>query len=61
MKSKNKSLPILKPIPEWCKKDCKFRDPKAKRMPACQFPGQLEVKTLTDIGMVCNSYKKNKK
>jgi len=32
------------PIPEWCKEDCRFRDPKAKYMPACRYPFKLKVK-----------------
>ena len=32
------------PIPEWCKEDCIYRDPKAKFMPACQYPFKLIVK-----------------
>lgn len=41
------------PIPKWCKKDCYFRDKKAKFMPACQYGGKLIVKN--DI---CIPYKK---
>jgi len=31
------------PIPDWCKKDCIFRDKKAKFMPACRYPFKLRV------------------
>ncbi len=46
------------PIPEWCKTDCIFRDPKAKFMPACQYPCGLDIKRDKEGGAVCLTYKK---
>ncbi len=49
-------------IPEWCKKDCKFRDEKAKYMPACQFSEMLEVRNdICYSYKKCHSYKKQEK
>jgi len=31
------------PIPKWCKKDCFYRDKKAKYSPACTAPHILHV------------------
>ena len=42
------------PIPEHCKADCKYRDKKAKFMPACQYPCQLDIK---DNECKCGRYK----
>ena len=42
-------------IPEWCKKDCYFRDKKAKYMPACQYGFRLKFDSETGK---CLTYKK---
>ena len=47
-------------IPQWCKKDCKFRDVKARKMPACQYFGKLNL-IMVENKSVCLSYKKQNK
>ena len=49
------------PIPDWCKKDCAFRDEKAKYIPACTYGGKLNI--IEDSGgrMVCLTYRKEQK
>ena len=51
------------PIPKYCKKDCLFRDKKAKYMPACQYYSIVKVEGNCDNlnngidDRVCKTYK----
>ena len=43
-------------IPDWCRKNCNFRNPTAKYMPACTYPGCLHFTK----DKVCLCYRKRK-
>ena len=49
------------PIPDWCKKNCVFRDKKAKYMPACNYVRKLNFTKDSGGNVVCLTYRKEQK
>lgn len=41
------------PIPDFCKSNCRFRKPKAKYMPACDYAFKLIVKEGESGQQIC--------
>ena len=48
------------PIPDFCKPNCRFRKPKAKFMPACDYAFGLVVKQGSEGQRICCTFSEKK-